>query len=96
MRRQRRARQPIANSQSGAVSSHWFADVFRAKGIQPRIPDNRLRNEPVRYEKCRYRRRCSIKIMVGRPKDLRGVATRYDRCPIAFFSAIALSATIIF
>ena len=34
--------------------------------------------------------------MFGRLKDWRRVATRYDRCPAAFFSAIALAATVIF
>jgi hypothetical protein len=36
------------------------------------------------------------RIRFGRLKDWRRVATRYDRCPIAFFSAIALDATVIF
>lgn len=35
-------------------------------------------------------------MMFGRLKDWRRVATRYDRCPTAFFSAIALTATVIF
>lgn len=34
--------------------------------------------------------------MFGRLKDWRRVASRYDRCPMAFFSAIALAATVIF
>jgi transposase len=38
----------------------------------------------------------SIEIMFGRLKDWRRVATRYDRCPKAFFSAVALAATVIF
>jgi hypothetical protein len=29
-------------------------------------------------------------------KDWRRVATRYDRCPTVFFSAVALAATVIF
>ncbi|MDB6177259.1 IS5/IS1182 family transposase, partial [Paracoccus sp. Z330] len=29
-------------------------------------------------------------------KDWRRVATRYDRCPKTFFSAIVLAATVIF
>lgn len=44
----------------------------------------------------RYRRRSRIEIMFGRLKDWRRVATRYDRCPTVFFSAIALAATVIF
>jgi hypothetical protein len=46
--------------------------------------------------KRRYRRRSRIEIMFGRLKDWRRVATRYDRCPNAFFSAVVLAATIIF
>jgi len=34
--------------------------------------------------------------MFGRLKDWRRVATRYDRFPMAFLSAIALAATVIF
>lgn len=34
--------------------------------------------------------------MFGRLKDWRRIATRYDRCPTAFFSAICLAATVMF
>jgi transposase len=34
--------------------------------------------------------------MFGRLKDWRRVATRYDRCPNAFFAAVALAAAVIF
>jgi transposase len=37
-----------------------------------------------------------IEIMFGRLKDWRRIATRYDRCPRVFLSAIALAATVIF
>ncbi|WP_367275274.1 transposase, partial [uncultured Brevundimonas sp.] len=37
-----------------------------------------------------------IEIMFGRLKDWRRVATRYDRCPTVFLSAIALAATVLF
>ena len=62
----------------------WFRDAPQAKGIQPCIPGRRSRNKPVRYDKRRYRRRSRIEIMFGRLKDWRRVATRYDRCPMAF------------
>ncbi len=53
---------------------------------------------PVRYDKRRYKRRNRIEIMFGRLKDWRRVATRYDRCPKVFLSAIALAlaATVIY
>jgi transposase len=51
---------------------------------------------PVTYDKRRYKRRNRIEIMFGRLKDWRRVATRYDRCPTVFFSALALAATVLF
>ena len=71
-------------------------DALQAKGIKPCIPGRKSRNKAVKYDKRRYRRRNRIEIMFGRLKDWRRVATRYDRCPTAFFSAIALAATVIF
>jgi len=50
----------------------------------------------VKYDKRCYKRRDRIEIMFGRLEDSRRAATRYDRCPAAFFSAIALAATVIF
>ena len=47
-------------------------------------------------DKRRYRKRNRIEIMFGRLKDWRRVATRYDRSPTVFLSAIALAATVIF
>jgi transposase len=71
-----------------------FRDALQAKGITPCIPGRKSRNEPVRCDKRRYKRRNRIEIMFGRLKDWRRVATRYDRCPTVFLSAIA--ATVIF
>ena len=74
----------------------WFRDALQAKGITPCIPGRKSRNKTVKYDKRRYKRRNRIEIMFGRLKDWRRVATRYDRCPMAFLSAIALAATVIF
>lgn len=65
-------------------------------GIAPCIPGRKSRAKPVKYDKRRYKCRNRIEIMFGRLKDWRRVATRYDRCPTAFFSAIALATTVIF
>ncbi len=51
---------------------------------------------PVKYDKRRYRRRSRIEIMFVRLKDWRRIASRFDRCPTAFFSAITLASTVIF
>ncbi|WP_299644146.1 transposase [uncultured Ruegeria sp.] len=53
------------------------------------------RKTPVKYDKCRYKRRNRMEIMFGRLRDWGRVATRPDRCPKVFISAIALAATVI-
>ena len=70
--------------------------MLQAKGIQSCIPGRRSRLKRIKYDKRRYRRRSRIEIMFGRLKEWRRVATRYDRCPTVFLSAIALAATVIF
>jgi transposase len=67
----------------------WFREALEERGIKPCIPSRKSRNAPIKYDKRRYRRRNPVEIMFGRLKDWRRVATRYDRCPTAFFSAIA-------
>lgn len=74
----------------------WYRDALQAKGIAPCIPGRKSRNKAIKYDKRRYKRRIRIEIMFGRLKDWRRVATRYDRCPMVFLSAIALAATVIF
>ena len=72
----------------------WFREDLVDRGITPCIPGRKSRDKPVRYDKRRYKRRSRIEIMFGRLKDWRRVATRYDRCPKVFLSAIALAATV--
>ena len=74
----------------------WFREALQDKGIRACIPGRSQRKTPVKYDKRRYKRRNRIEIMFGRLKDWRRVATRYDRCPKAFFSAIALAAIVIY
>jgi len=74
----------------------WFREGLENKGIKPCIPGRKSRTKPVKYDKRRYKRRNRIEIMFGRLKDWRRVATRYDRCPKVFLSAIALAATVLF
>ena len=88
----------------------WFREALQDKGIRACIPGREQRKKPVKYpsrdiaaampcravDKRRYKRRNRIEIMFGRLKDWRRVATRYDRCPTVFFSAIALAATVIY
>ena len=74
----------------------WFRDALEEKGITPCIPGRRPRSKSVKYDKRRYKSRNRIEIMFGRIKDWRRIATRYDRCPTFFLSAVALAATVLF
>jgi transposase len=74
----------------------WFRDALKYKGIKPCIPVRKSRVKPIEPDKRRYKRRNRIEIMFGRLKDWRRVATRYDRCPAVFHSAVALAATVKF
>ena len=74
----------------------WFREALVDKKITLCIPGRQSRGKPVKYDKRRYKKRNRIEIMFGRLKDWRRVATRYDRCPKVFLSAIALAATVIF
>jgi transposase len=74
----------------------WFRDALKDKGIRACIPGRKQRKKTVKYDKRRYKRRNRIEIMFGRLKDWRRVATRYDRCPKVFLSAIALAAVVIY
>ncbi len=74
----------------------WFREAMQDRGLRLCIPGRKSRAKAVRYDKRRYERRNRIEIMFGRLKDWRRVATRYDRCPKVFLSAIALAATVIY
>ena len=73
-----------------------YRDGLIARGITPCIPSTRSRKVPIPHDKVLYRQRHRIEIMFGRLKDWRRIAMRYDRCAHAFFSAIALAATVTF
>jgi len=74
----------------------WFREALKDKGIRSCIPGPKSRGKPIKYDKRRYKRRNRIEIMFDRLKDWRRVATRYDRSPKVFLSAVALAATVMF
>lgn len=76
-----------------SYAADWFRDALEEKGIKLCILGRESPRTPIKYDKRRYKRRNHIEIMFSRLKDWRHVATRYDRCPTVFFSAIRLAAT---
>jgi transposase len=74
----------------------WFREGLQERNIKPCIPSRRNRKVIIPHDTKIYRSRHKIENMFGRLKDWRRVATRYDRCPIIFMSALALAATVLF
>jgi transposase len=74
----------------------YDADALRDRlarsGCRPVIPGRTNRKTPIRHDKRRYRDRWRIETTIGRLKDFRRVATRYDKLAANFLSAVALAA----
>lgn len=69
---------------------------LRADQITPIIPGRRNRKRPILHDQRRYRDRWRIEAAFCRSKDLRRVATRYDKLANNFLSAVVLAAIIAF
>jgi transposase len=76
--------------------SNWFRAALLERGVAPWIPSTRSRKTELPYDKSLHRQRHRVENMIGRLKDWRRVATRYDRCAYTFFSAICIAATVTF
>ncbi len=89
---------PAASALLGdrGYDSNWFRQALAGKGIKASIPSSKSRKVPIPHDKMLYRQRHKIENMFGRLKDWRRIATRYDRCAHAFFSAICIAATVAF
>ena len=73
----------------------WFSEAFKDIGTRACALSRTQRKKPVNYDKRRYKSRNRIEIMFGSFRDWRRVATRYDRFPKVFMSAIAIAVIII-
>ena len=76
--------------------SNWFRAALNARGVEACIPPTRSRKQPLQYDKALYRSRHKIENLFAKLKDWRRIATRYDRCAHAFFSAICIAAAVAF
>jgi transposase len=76
--------------------SNWFRAALTARGTEPCIPSTRSRTKPLDYDRALYRQRHKIENLFAKLKDWRRIATRYDRCAHAFFSAICIAAAVAF
>ena len=74
----------------------YDADRFRAACARPAprpvIPGRNNRTVPIRHDRRRYRERWRIEATIGRLKDFRRVATRYDKLARTFLDAVTIAA----
>ena len=86
---------PMLIADKGYDSDEFWA-AWISRGTTPCIPPRKHRKTQHAYCKTLYRQRHKVECMFGKLKDWRRVATRYDRCPHTFFSAICIAAFVIF
>lgn len=75
--------------------SDAYRAALNAKGMTACIPPRKRRKLPVLYCKVIYKQRHKVENMLGRLKDWRRIATRYDRRAHVFMAAITLAAIVI-
>ena len=59
-----------------SYDADWFREALADKGIKPCIPGRTSRDQPIKHDKRRTKRRHRIEMMFGRLKNWRRVATR--------------------
>ncbi|MEO0624937.1 MAG: IS5 family transposase [Pseudomonadota bacterium] len=75
--------------------SNWLRQALADSDIALCIPGRKNRKEPIAYDELLYRQRNRIERNIGKLKDWRRIAKRYDRCAHGFMSAISIAATVI-
>nr|WP_231878058.1 IS5 family transposase [Gluconobacter albidus] len=87
---------PVPNPKAMLADRGYDSDGFRQdllfRGILPVIPSRKGRNAPQKTDWRRYRDRNRIERMFNRLKQMRRIATRYDKTALSFISFLNLAA----
>lgn len=83
----------ILNGDKG-YDSNAIRRRIEGQGATPNIPPKINRRWKPCFSPVLYRNRNAIERMFGRIKDIRRIATRYDRLAQNFLAALCLAATI--
>jgi len=94
-RRGRPRWKPEAVIADKAYSAAWLLDAFRRKRIVPIIPSRADQPENPDFDRQRYRRRNLVERLVGRIKQFRRVATRYDKLATHYLAFVQIASLII-
>lgn len=78
-----------------AYDSDAIRERLLAEGVAPQIPNHPRRNEPWPLLTESYRERNRAERLVGRLKQFRRVATRYDKLAATFLGFVQLALVVI-
>ncbi len=74
----------------------WFGNAPAERGIVVCIPSTANRKVTIPHDRTLYPQRHKVENMFDKLKDWRCIHIRHDRCAHTFFSAIRITATVIF
>ncbi|OUJ01215.1 transposase [Acetobacter orientalis] len=87
---------PVPNPKAMLADRGYDSDSFRLdlllRGILPVIPSRKGRSVPQKTDWRRYRDRNRIERMFNKLKQMRRIATRYDKTALSFMSFLNLAA----
>ena len=94
-RRGRPRWKPAAVIADKAYSAAWLLDALRRKGITPVIPSRSDQPDNPDFDKEAYRDRNAIERLVGRLKQFRRVATRYEKLDPHYLAFVQIASVIV-
>jgi transposase len=68
-----------------------WARARRVRAYLPRRKDQRPRGRPPTFDRVAYRRRPAIERLIGRLKEWRAVATRYEKLAVNYLATVQLA-----
>ena len=75
-----------------AYDTYAILDFVEAHGAQPVIPQRSCMHRKRAFDPSKYKLRNRIERTIGRLKQLRRIATRYDRIPQNYMASLCLAA----
>ena len=94
-RRGRPRWKPEAVIADEAYSAAWLLDALRRKGIVPVIPSRSDQPDNPDFDKEAYRDRNAIERLVGRLKQFRRVATRYEKLDPHYLAFVQIASVVL-
>jgi transposase len=78
-----------------AYSAAWLLDALRRKGIVPIIPSRADQATNPDFDREVYRRRNLVERLVGKLKQFRRVATRYDKLAAHYLAFVQIASMMV-